>query len=183
MILFETERLLLREMLPEDYDDLFSLNSDHEVMRYVGDGSVRSRAQMMEELERLLAYYFRKPGLGIWVTALKDSYQFIGTSGLVYYNNTFDIELSFRFLKEYWNKGYATETSLALLKYGFEKLGLQKIVCSSDIDNKASIRIMEKIGLRLIENRLVHGRIHACYEIKRMQYKSNKEQAVKRGTT
>ena len=175
MILFETERLLLREMLPEDYDDLFSMSSDADVMRYMGDGSVRSREQTMAELERLLSYYVRKPGLGLWATLLKDSYQFVGASGLVYYDDTSDIGLTFLFAKEHWNNGYATEVSEALLKYGFEKLGLQKIACRANVDNKAAVTVMEKIGMRHIENRSSGDRIQACYELDRKRYKATRQ--------
>ncbi|HEX8039476.1 MAG TPA: GNAT family N-acetyltransferase [Chryseosolibacter sp.] len=172
MILFETERLLLREMLPEDYDDLFSMNSDPDVMRYMGDGSVRSREQTMAELERLLSYYVRRPGLGLWATLLKDSYQFVGASGLVYYDDTLNIGLTFLFAKEHWNNGYATEVSQALLKYGFEKLGLQKIVCRASVDNKAAVAVMEKIGMRQVENRAAGERIQVYYELDRKRYKA-----------
>lgn len=172
MILFETERLLLREFLPEDYDDLFSMNSDPEVMRYLGDGSVRTREQTRAELKRLLSYYHRKPGLGLWATVLKDSYQFIGASGLVYYDDTLEIGLTFLFAKEHWNQGYGTEASRALLKYGFEKLGLQKIVCRACVDNKAAVVVMERIGMRHVDTHSAGGRLQACYELDRNGYKA-----------
>lgn len=68
-------------------------------------------------------------------------------------------------LKEHWNKGYATEASLGLLKYGFETLGLKKIVSSAHTENLASRRVMEKIGMQYIDNRFHYGCVQAYYEI------------------
>ena len=57
-------------------------------------------------------------------------------------------------LKEHWNKGYATEASIGLLKYGFKKMGLRKMVSSAHVENFASRRVMEKIGMRHVDNRV-----------------------------
>lgn len=108
---------------------------------------------MVRELDMLISHYIRKPGLGIWATLLKDSNAFVGASGLLYYNNTPEIEIGYRMLKEHWNKGYATEASLGLLNYGFKTLGLTKIVSSAHTENIASRRVMEKIGMRYTDNR------------------------------
>ena len=81
-------------------------------MKYVGDGSTRNHEQMTKELGTLISHYSRKPGLGIWATILKGSNTFIGASGLVYYDNTSEIEIGYRILKEHWNKGYATGAQL-----------------------------------------------------------------------
>lgn len=139
-------------------------------MKYVGDGSVRTHEQVVKELDMLISHPVQKPGLGILAAELKDSHVFVGASGLVYYDNTPEIEIGYRFLKEHWNKGYATEASLSLLKYGFETLGLKKIVASAFVDNSGSTRVMEKIGMRYIDNRLHYGRMQAYYEIERKDF-------------
>jgi ribosomal-protein-alanine N-acetyltransferase len=165
MILFETHRLILREILSSDFDELYRMNSDPIIMKHVGDGSTRSKEQMKGELEMLISHYVRKPGLGIWAAMLKESDTFVGASGLVYYDNTPEIEIGYRMLKEYWNKGYATEASLCLLHYGFGTLGLKKIVSSAHVENYASRRVMEKIGMSHIDNRVQYGCLQAYYEI------------------
>lgn len=167
MTVLETERLLLREIRPDDLANLYRMNSDPEVMKYVGDGSVRTREQMLKELDMLISHYVRKPGLGIWATELKSNGTFVGASGLVHYDNTPAIEVGYRLLKEHWNKGYATEASRGLLKYGFETLGLEKIVSSAHVDNRASTRVMEKIGMRYVDNRFQYSCMQAYYEIDR----------------
>lgn len=170
MVLLETQRLILRRLTTDDFDDLYRMNSDRAVMKYVGDGSIRTREQMLQEMEMLISHYIRKPGLGVWAVVLKESHEFIGASGLVYYDNTAEIEVGYRFLKEHWNKGYATEAASALLTYGFETLGLKKIVSSAHIHNRASTRVMEKIGMRYIDDRFHYGCMQSYYEIHRKEY-------------
>jgi RimJ/RimL family protein N-acetyltransferase len=171
MSILETKRLLLREINKDDFQALFQMNSDPIIMKYVGDGSTRNSEQMAKELEMLISHYIRKPGLGIWATILKDSNTFVGASGLVYYNNTSEIEIGYRFLSQYWNNGYATEASLGLLKYGFENLHLRKIVSSAHPDNSASRRVMEKIGMQYIDIRIQYGCLQAYYEIEANDYR------------
>jgi [ribosomal protein S5]-alanine N-acetyltransferase len=174
MILLETQRLILRRITPDDFDNLHRMNSDPVVMKYVGDGTVRNREQMLGEIEMLISHYIRKPGLGVWAVELRDSHVFVGASGLVYYDNTKDIEVGYRFLKEHWNKGYATEAASALLKYGFEKLGLKKIVSSAHMANRASTRVMEKIGMRYVDDRFHYNSMQSYYEISRREYDQRK---------
>ena len=164
-IILDTERLLLREFVQEDFQELFRMNRDKEIMQYVGDGSTRSYEEQIEELDRLILNYAKRPGLGIWATLLKDSHTFIGGSGLVYYDNTPEIEIGYRILKEHWNQGYATEASIALLQYGFEQLDLKKIVSSAHVDNIASRRVMEKIGLKFKDFRFHYSCRQAYYEM------------------
>lgn len=172
MKVLETDRLILRYINKDDFDDLYRMNSDPVVMKYVGNGTTRNHEQMTQELEMLISHYTRKPGLGIWATILKDINTFVGASGLVYYDNTPEIEVGYRMLKEYWNKGYATEASAGLLKYGFKKMGLHKIVSSAHVDNLASRRVMEKMGMRYIDNRIQYGCLQAYYEIEAETYEA-----------
>ena len=165
MLPTDTRRLSFRPINAADFDSLLRMNSDPEVMKYVGDGSVRNRPQMLLELDMLISHYTRKPGLGIWALERKVSCTFIGAAGLVNYDNTSEIEVGYRILKENWNKGYATEAALSLLKYGFEVLGLKKIVSSAHVDNGASRKVMEKIGMKLIDHRFHYSCMQAYYEI------------------
>ncbi|MEJ1241660.1 GNAT family N-acetyltransferase [Chryseolinea sp. T2] len=165
MIVLETPRLILRHIKGSDFNELLRMNSDSVVMRYVGDGSVRNHEQMEKKLDVLISHYTRKPGLGIWATVSKDTGLFVGASGLVYYDNTPEIEIGYRMLKEYWNNCYATEASFGLLEYGFTKLKLQKIVSSAHVDNLASRRVMEKMGMTHVDDRVHYGCLQAYYEI------------------
>ncbi|MEM6642281.1 MAG: GNAT family N-acetyltransferase [Bacteroidota bacterium] len=172
MKILETKRLVLRQITPLDFEELFKMNSDPQIMKYVGDGSIRTHQQMTNELKMLISHYSRKPGLGIWATELKVNNCFVGASGLVYYDSTPEIEVGYRMQKEYWNKGYATEASIGLLKYGFRKLNLKKIVSSAHIDNLASRRVLEKIGMSYVDDRFHYKCLQAYYEITANEYQA-----------
>ncbi len=166
----ETQRLLLREFVEEDLEELYRMNSDKEVMKYVGDGSIRTYVEQQEELQKLRQFYVRNPGMGIWATVLKDGNTIAGGAGLVWYDKTRQVELGYRLLKEHWGKGIATEASLALLAYGFNTLGVNLIVSSAHPDNTASRRVIEKAGLTFTTMRCQYGCQQAYYEITRAAY-------------
>ena len=167
MHILETERLVLRKINDDDFEELYRMNSDPLIMKYVGDGSTRDRNQMVKELEMLTSLYTRRPGLGIWATVLKENGTFIGASGLAPYDNTSEIELGYRILKEHWNMGYATEASVGILNYAFHILLLDKVVSSAHVDNIASRRVMEKVGMKHIDNRMHYSCMQAYYEVHR----------------
>lgn len=79
---------------------------------------------------------------------LKHNMEFIGWSGLAYLPEFDAIDLGYRFLPEYWGKGLATEASLAILDYGFNTLNIETIIAIAMPENRASTRVMEKVGMR-----------------------------------
>jgi RimJ/RimL family protein N-acetyltransferase len=144
--IIETDRLLLREIVPADKKDMLRMYSDEEVHRYTGEPTIESLEEMEKAiLERVPNY--KKYGYGRWATILKEDMRFIGWAGLAYLPEFDEIDLGYRFMPQYWGKGYATEASQAVLDYGFEQLKLPKIIAIAMKENKASIRVMEKVGM------------------------------------
>tara|TARA_R110001632_G_scaffold17219_4_gene54822 strand:+ start:679 stop:1227 length:549 start_codon:yes stop_codon:yes gene_type:complete len=144
--LIETERLLLREITLDDIDELFKLHSDPVVQYYTGEPVVES----IEEIERAILKRindYEKYGFGRWATVLKDGMHFVGWAGLAYLPEFDEIDLGYRFLPKYWSLGIATEASRAILTYGFDALKLKKIIAIAMKEHKASIKVMEKIGM------------------------------------
>ena len=86
-------------------------------------------------------------------------------------------------LKEHWNKGYATEAAFCLLDYGFETLGLKKIVSSAHVENYASRRVMEKIGMNHIDNRVHYSCLQAYYEIDKESFNAKRISAQNLNST
>src|SRR5205823_10738173 len=78
----------------------------------------------------------------------KPTGEVIGFAGLKYLDDVNEVDLGYRFFKEHWGKGLATEASKPVVAYGFEVLRLHRIVGIADIENKASIRVLEKVGFR-----------------------------------
>lgn len=144
--MIETDRLILREITLDDVAELFKLHSDPEVQKYTGEPVVES----MEEMHRSTAsriINYEKYGYGRWATILKSGQQFIGWAGLAYLPEFDEIDLGYRFMPEYWGMGLATEASRAILDYGFDTLKLKRIVAIALKEHKASIRVMEKVGM------------------------------------
>ena len=143
-IIVETDRLVLRELQISDAADCFQLNSNPEVIKYTGDVAFKS----VEEAETFLKNYkaYEKTGYGRWAVIEKSSNKFIGFCGLKLDEENL-IDIGFRFLQESWGKGYATESSIAAMLYGFENFQMDEIIGRADTQNKASIRVLEKLGM------------------------------------
>ncbi len=142
-----TERLTLRAMTVDDAEDFFALNSHPEVMRFTGEPLLNS----LQEAEAALARYpdFETVGYGRWGCILKAEQRFIGFCGLKYLDDLDAVDVGYRFLPDYWGQGLATEACLASVAYGFDMLKLNRIIGLVLADNTASIRVLEKIGMRL----------------------------------
>ncbi|NND51352.1 MAG: GNAT family N-acetyltransferase [Flavobacteriaceae bacterium] len=144
--MIETERLLLREINLDDKEALFKLHSNPAVQKYTGEPVVKS-IQEMEQAILTRNPDYKKYGFGRWATILKSEKQLVGWAGLAYLPEFDEIDLGYRFMPEYWGLGIATEASRAILNYGFDSLKLDKIIAIAMKENKASIRVMEKVGM------------------------------------
>lgn len=144
----ETTRLSLREFRAEDADNLYRLHRDPRVMRYIGDGSVGTRASVAAALSRAAGHYRHYPGLGIWPAADSASGEFVGWFCLKYVPNTVEIEVGYRLLPQAWGYGYATEGASALVRYAFDTLGLYRVIGLTHPGNTTSQRVLLKAGLR-----------------------------------
>lgn len=158
-ILLETERLVLRQFTVNDVDNIIDLNSDPDVVRFTADRQTDRSAILALMLPKWLKYYEQYDGYGVWAVEEKSTQAFIGWFSFrpafhsTYFDPVFanpdDIELGYRFRKVAWGKGYATEGAQALIKKGFSELGMQCLVAPALAANVASIRVLEKSGLKL----------------------------------
>lgn len=146
-MILETERLILREMQPSDAEDMLRLHSNLQVQEYTGDPTIITLEGIHNKIEEKTREY-RDYGYGRWVTILKEGMQFVGWAGLSYLPEFDEVDLGYRFLPEFWGKGLATEVSRAILKYGFNALQLERIIAMAMKENKASIRVMQKVGMQ-----------------------------------
>jgi RimJ/RimL family protein N-acetyltransferase len=146
----ETPRLILRRQVPEDLDDLWALYSDPEVTRFIPDAP-RTREEAQAELEWHMHGQPQDRRLGLWATVLKENGRFIGRCGLLPWTieGRNEVEVAYALARGQWGKGLATEAARAILAYGFEQLGLPRLVSLIDPENSASQRVAEKTGMRL----------------------------------
>lgn len=159
-IVLQTKRLLLREFVLDDARDMFNLNSDPEVILYTGDQAFKS----VDEAHLFLESYkeYKDNGFGRWAVLDKKRNVFIGWCG--FKRNEEDlIDLGFRFFKKEWNKGFATEAAKATLSYGFGTLNFDRIIGRAAKDNVASLKVLEKLGMRYWKVDACHGITNALY--------------------
>jgi RimJ/RimL family protein N-acetyltransferase len=146
-ILLETNRLTLRAATPDDVDNLYNLNSDPEVMRYINGGKPTPRQELSDEIIPFwLRQYERGDGQGYWVAEAQASGEFLGWFHFRPGHGE-GVELGYRLLRGAWNKGYATEGSRALIRKGFTDLGVSRVFAHTMTVNAASRRVLEKCGL------------------------------------
>src|ERR1700744_4376077 len=136
-----------------------AMEMDADVRRYVG-GQPRSREDAERRFKGSLEPIKNK--LNIWATVLKESGQYIGRCGIYphFLNDGSTVPgegtLAFYIAKQYWNNGFATEAGGAFIKFGFEDLGLKRIVAHVQAENEASVHILKKLGFELESTEIAH---------------------------
>ncbi len=148
MKILETERLILRRLLPDDLDRLFALYSDQQTRQYFPEGTL-TYEETKEELEWFLNGHPEHPELGLWATIHKATNQFIGRCGLLPWtiDERAEVEVAYLLDKAYWRQGLGTEAALAIAQYGFEQLHLSRLICLIDRENQASMKVATNIGM------------------------------------
>jgi ribosomal-protein-alanine N-acetyltransferase len=144
--MIETERLVIRPAQMEDAQLLFNLNADPEVIRYTGDSSFKTFLEAQALIREKMMMQFEKYKMGRFMVFLKEG-PFLGWCGLKFFPETNEVDLGFRFIKSQWGKGYATESSRAILKYGFQTLQIKRIIAKAMPENVNSIKVMHKLGM------------------------------------
>ncbi|VEP13699.1 Acetyltransferase [Hyella patelloides LEGE 07179] len=160
-IFLETPRLILRQFTQDDADKLFILDSDPDVMRFISGGIGSSYETITQHfLPDVLGYYEQYDNLGFWAINEKSSQEFIGwvvlrpearfrfaqLLGVVEFDA---MELGYRLRQISWGKGYATEVSRLLVNKAFTEWNFTKIIAWALSENKASIKVMKKLGMTL----------------------------------
>jgi len=140
-----TKSLYLRELNVADYKKFYNLNLDKDVLKYTGDKPFKN----LEDSKKFLKNYkpYKKYGCGRWAVINKKNEAFLGWCGIKLTENLNEYDIGFRFFKKYWGKGFATESAKSCVEYGLNELKINAIVGRAMKENKASIRVLEKIGL------------------------------------
>jgi len=149
-IYLRTERLRLRRFTGQDVDNLFQLNSDPEVMRFINGGKPTPRQQIRDEIIPFhLGAYQRDSRFGTWVAEAAPTGEFLGWFHFRPGPGE-GIDLGYRLRRAVWNRGYASEGSRALIRKGLTELAVQRGLALTMAVNTASRRVLEKSGLLLV---------------------------------
>jgi RimJ/RimL family protein N-acetyltransferase len=170
----ETSRLHFRKINTCDLDALFLIVTDPDVMKYLGveAGALMSREEAKDTLEKMVDFW-AEHGFGRWAVVNKADGKLIGLCGFRLLENT--PELFYMFDKASWGQGLATEAARAILSFGFDELGFERIVAVTRHENTASMRVMTKIGMRY-DKEITHSGVDAvCYVAFRSEYQPDDE--------
>lgn len=168
-----TERLILRELIPSDEKGMFTLDADPEVHKYLGNQPVTSMEEIRAAI-RFIRQQYVDNGIGRWAVIEKATNQFVGWAGLKLITTPINnrvgyYDLGYRFIKQYWGKGYASEAAKAIVDYGFNRMGLKEIYGMVETGNIASRKVLEKAGLKYLETFEDEGLPHDFFVIHRPQ--------------
>ncbi len=143
-MLFQTERLLIRQLNETDFPAFHEMESNPDVLKYTGS-PLKTKEEIAENLKELIRKYEDpKNDFWIWAVVHKESNAFLGTCAIIEDLPPFGREIGYRFLERHWGKGYAGETMIGLVDYAFNVLSFEKIYADVDVLNTPSVKILEK---------------------------------------
>jgi RimJ/RimL family protein N-acetyltransferase len=149
MTVLQTGRIALRRLTESDAPFIRELVNEPSWIRFIGDRGVRTEEDARAYLVRGPIAMYERLGFGLWMCETKEGGEPLGICGLIKRDTLEDVDIGFAFLPRFWGQGYAHEAASAVLDYGREVLELDRIVAITSPDNTPSIRLLEKLGLRL----------------------------------
>lgn len=166
-MLMTTENLIIEDFKIKDLDDLYKIYTDVETMKYIP--YTKSKKDELFALANHIKIYYAEHGFGLWAIRMKETNELIGRCGLLSLksDNLKEVELAYLIKKEYWGNGFASEASAAISEYAFEKLKMEKVLMFIDAENKASIRVAEKLGATYKGLENYKGKVALMFEIKK----------------
>lgn len=177
-VYIETNRLVLRELEYSDKDDLFEMDADPDVHLFIENNPVKSIDEITAVIEMLKTQY-EKFGIARWAVVDKFTNECIGWAGLKYFdyplnNHNNFYELGYRFKKKHWGKGFATESSTAILDYGFNNLNIETIFAITDPKNINSKKVLTKLGFDFQEIFDYEGDPTDWFELSKTNWKNKR---------
>ncbi len=143
----QTERLTLRPLAAADLDDLRRISNEPAVRRYLWDDEPVPEAEILD-LIALSRRTFSEENAGLFGVRFHDEESLLGFCGFVRLDGMDEMELVYELTPEVWGGGLATEAALACLRYAFEEAGLERVIAGADPPNTASLRVIEKLGMK-----------------------------------
>ncbi len=148
MHVLETERLRLRHLDAGDAEFMLELLNEPSYIHQIGDKGVRSLADAREFILHQITPSYRKHGFGLYMVEMKQSGAALGICGLVKRDGLEDIDIGYAFLQRFWARGYAFESSAAIMHYAQNSVGLPRIAAITAPDNSSSIGLLNKLGMK-----------------------------------
>jgi len=141
-----TPRLALRPFSEKDVEPLLHIMNEADIMRYFPNPDPPAVERVQNLIARLLTHW-EEHDYGWWAVAPLPDQPLAGWCGLTFLPETGETEVAYLLTKAWWGRGLATEAAQAALQFGFEKLGFEQIIAVVHPENRASIRVIEKLGM------------------------------------
>jgi [ribosomal protein S5]-alanine N-acetyltransferase len=149
IIEIETERLRLRRLVADDAPFIFRLVNEPSWLRFIGDRGVHDLDGARRYIATGPQSLYAKHGFGLFLVERRSDALALGLCGLIKRDTLPDVDIGFAFLPEHWSQGYAREAAEATLRYARERHQLPRVIAITSLDNVASGRLLERIGLQL----------------------------------
>ncbi len=162
----ETARLRLRPLTRDDLEALHRLWTAPRVRRYLWDDVVIPKEETTDILEKN-EILFRDKRYGLWGLRRKQAGALIGFCGYWFFFDPPELQLLYGLAPACWGEGLATEAARAVIRYGFETLGFDRIVGCTDAPNTASIRVMERAGMTRDRTIVIHDQPTVYFSLTR----------------
>ncbi|NJM80163.1 MAG: GNAT family N-acetyltransferase [Flavobacterium sp.] len=177
-LILETKRLILRPLEFSDAEDMFTMDANPLVHKYLWQNPSKSIEESIKTIEYVKSQYERN-NIGRFATILKDTGEFIGWTGIKYIDdyvengNTNFFDYGYRLNEQFWNKGYATEATLFWLDYGFNQMKIEIMNAYTNAENGASNHILQKCSMQFMEDYLDKvGVLWKWWQLKKSEYKN-----------
>ncbi|HLW30175.1 MAG TPA: GNAT family N-acetyltransferase [Brumimicrobium sp.] len=172
----ETKRLIIRELVPSDVDEIFALDSNPIVHSFIGNNPVKSKLESIQSIEDKMTQY-KEYGVGRWALIDKGSDKFVGWAGLKFVTDETNhisnyYDLGYRLNPKFWGQGLATEAASAIVKQALSTLKTDIIYAMAECENLASHRVLEKIRMKCIEEIEFEGKRYKWYSISKANVES-----------
>jgi len=148
MTTLETQRLFLRAFNVDDAQFVLTLLNEPSFIRYIGDKQVRNVDDARRYLLNGPIASYERHGFGLCAVELRESRTPIGMCGLLKREELPDPDIGFAFLPDFWSKGFAFEAAAAVLHDARERIGIERVLAITSLDNEASIRLLERLGFK-----------------------------------
>lgn len=169
MIHLTTERLIIRDLEESDVDGIFALDSDPEVLRYIGTPVMTERSEAAKVIA-IIRRQYSENGIGRWALEERTTGAFVGWCGLKWEQHVRSspyYDIGYRLIRSHWGCGYATEAASACLRHGFDVLNYPEIGAVAEVDHQASNHILLKIGMQQGEPFLLDGKLCNWYSLRK----------------
>jgi RimJ/RimL family protein N-acetyltransferase len=170
--ILNTLHLCLRPWRLEDAVCLLEIMQEEAIFKYFPASTPPS----LEKAQRFIAHHlahWEKFGYGQWAVEIAGENRLIGWNGLEYLTDTDETEVGYLLSHSAWGKGYATEAARTAVSFGFRMAKLERIIGLVHPENLASVRVLEKAGLRFIDEKFYFGMQMRRYRISRQEFEGS----------